>query len=135
MQPADAIHRATSLGGEVGHVERLASVSGIAPPQRHELIEGETQPLGAIAFEMSWHEIHWESVEACLNGRVRCKSVSGARDGQRQRKSFAWIIHIACGTLQDGKRRVAFVEMAHLRVNRKRAQQAPATDSAHLLLL
>ena len=81
------------------------------------------------------HERGREAVEARPDGGVGGEEIAGARDGQRHVERLAGFLHEIAGPLQNGERRVAFIEMADFRLEPERAQQTPAADAEEHFLL
>jgi hypothetical protein len=56
---------------------------------------------------------------------MRGKHITGARDREGLRKSYPRVLHVGTGAFEHGERRMAFVQMAHLRADIERTQQSP----------
>ena len=116
VQPADAVDGAAAPNRQVGHVEWLGRIVAVSPSQRQQILERNRKFLLGILFEILLHQIGSETVKARLDRSVGGEKVSGARNRQRQIEWLLVIRHVGAGSFQHRERRMAFVEMANLRL-------------------
>ena len=116
MQTADGIDRTASAQRQIRHVERLGHIVRVLASQGEQLLDGDAQPLFGVMREVLFDERGRKQVGAGGHRRVGGEQVSGARGGQGGLERLARLLHEIARALQDGKCRMAFVEMANLRL-------------------
>ena len=111
-----------------------ASSAALTRPKANKSSSGIRSTSCAYCGQILTNQIGREPVETGIDGRMRRKYIAGTgdREGVCERKSG--VLHIAAGPFEHGERRMPFVEVAHLRLNAERAQQAPAGDTKNQLL-
>jgi hypothetical protein len=82
VKTAHAVCRSASPHREVGHIERLAIISGIHTAQRQQLGERDPQLILRVAGEVSTDEIGGESIETRIHSRMGRKHISGTCNGE-----------------------------------------------------
>ena len=66
---------------------------------------------------------------------MRGEEIARARDGQRHLEGLPGVLHETARALQHRKGGVAFVQVADLRLDAQRREQAPAADPEQQFLL
>ncbi|HTQ23323.1 MAG TPA: hypothetical protein VMI09_01420 [Candidatus Binataceae bacterium] len=135
MELAYRIDRAASADRKIGHVERLTSVLGIVAAQRQKVPEIDSEHVIGIASQVALDHCRIDAVEPGRNRSMGCKEIAGARSGQRNLERLSVLDHEFTCAFEYGKSRVAFVQMADFRFETDGAEQSPAADAEHQLLL
>ena len=143
VQSAHSVDGAAASDGEVGHVERLVlfrrgpSVLDrrlVTLPQGEEAgnVDAET---GRIAAHILLHQMTRKAVETRLDRGVGREEVARSGGGHGHVEIHPVVSHEAAGPFEDGKGRMALVEMADVGLQTQLAQDLPAAyPQDHLLL-
>ena len=135
VQSAHAVDGSTAVYRQMRHVEKFGSIVGVLLSQRQQLPYRNTQLLFGIAGQILLDQRGGETVKAGGDRGVRGKQI--ARTGHRQcgfEVQSAFLHKVPCA-FQHGKRRMAFIQVAHLRFDAERHQQLPAADAQQYFLL
>src|SRR5450631_2586779 len=63
------------------------------------------------------------------------EQIPRSRDAERDLEGLSGLLHVIAGPFQYGKRRMTFIEMAHLRLDSESPQQSPTGDPEQQFLL
>ena len=131
MQLAHAVDRATAAYRQVRHIEGFLVVVGILPSQGHQVPEREAQLTFGVIAEMLPHQVRREAIETRGHGGVRGEEIPSPGHLERHVEGLPGCPHEIRGPLQDGEGGVAFIQVAHFRIDPQGAQQPPAADAQH----
>ena len=135
VQATHTIHGAAPANGQVRHVETLRRVVRFLAAQGKQLVQRDAEFLLGIGTEIFLDEGRGETVKAGGHCRVGGEEVPRSSDGQRDFEGLRRLLHETVCSFQHGKGRMPFVQMTHLRLEAERAEQPPAADPEHHLLL
>ena len=135
MQTADGIDAPAAPDGQVGHVEALRRVVGVAAAQGQHVVDRNAKLFRGVPSQVLFDEGRSEPVKAGGDRRVGGEKVPRARRGQSDGEWLGGLFHEIAGAFQHRQRRVPLVEVTHFRVDAKGVQQAPAADAEENFLL
>ena len=90
------------------------AIAWVLPSQGEQIIKRDGELLLRIATEIFADEFGIEAVKSGGDRGMGGEEISRPGDVQGQIKGFLMIFHIAARPFENGKRRMAFVEMANL---------------------
>ncbi len=133
VQLTDAVDARAAARREVRHVERLVPVVGVGAPETEQRI-GLQAAEACVVEPVLLHQVRREGVERDRDRRVRREHVAGASRPQGGEEVAVAACGEAARPLDRGKRRMSFVQVAHLDVEFERFEGPPAADAEHDLL-
>ena len=99
------------------------------------MFEWDSQLLFRVLVEILGQELGIKAVESRGDRGVGGEQISRAGYGHRKLEGHFVVFHITAGTFQNGERSMAFVQVAHLRLQAESPQQTPTTDAQYDFLL
>src|SRR5262249_40870354 len=112
------------------HGEALVAIETIAAPQRHELLEIDTD-FGTVSGKIVIHDAGIEEVDARGHRSVGGKNVACASRLQGLVEIEFFVAHVKPDLLQREEGRVAFIHVKHGGLEPHRLQGTHPTDSKH----
>ena len=110
-------------------------ITGSCVPIASKCSNGMASSSSVYWWRYLSQELRIETVESRGDGGVGGEQISRAGHGHGQFERHLVILHVAAGSFENGERSVAFVQVAHLRLEAESPQQAPAADTQDDLLL
>jgi hypothetical protein len=135
VQAAYAIHGPAPADCQIRHVERLRGIGGVLAAKGQQIVKRDPQLLFGIPAKVLLDQRGSKTVKTGGHRRVRGEEITRSGDRQCDFKGLPGLFHEGAGTLQNGERRVTFIQVTDLRLEPERAQQPPATDPEQHFLL
>ena len=112
-----------------------AGVAGVLAPEAEHALDAHAEPLTGVVAEIARDEARLVAVEAGRDGCVGREEVAGTRHAERGLEVDTGLLHEEARPLEHGERGMPFVQVTDLGIDPEAAQQAPAADAEHDLLL
>ena len=104
-------------------------VAGFCLPIFEQFVKRNARVHPAHSGQDTADELRVKAIESSGDRSVGRKDIASPRNGQSQIERLCMILHVAVRSFQHCKCSVAFIEMADLRLQAKRAQQTPSADA------
>ena len=135
MQTAHPIHRPAAADCQIGHVETLRRVARILAAQGQQILKGDAEFLLGMTAEVLFDECRRETIEAGGHCRVSGEEITRSCGRQCDFEGLPCLFHEVVGALQNGERRMAFIQMTDFRLDAQRTKQPPSADPEEQFLL
>src|ERR1035441_541436 len=135
MELAHSIDLTAAANRKICHVEGLRIVFRILPSHGEQVIHRYCKLIHCVVAQIRANEFGIEAVEACTDGGVRGEYITGPRDSDGKIEWLLVFLHVGACSFKRGKRCMAFVEMANIRLQSNCPQQTPTSDAEDNLLL
>ena len=109
--------------------------AGFWRPRASKFVKRQCRASFGISAEVLLDQRGSKTVKTRGHRRVGGEEIARSCDRQRHFEGLPCLFHEIAGTLQDGERRVPFVQVTNLRLNPERAEQSPSADPEQQFLL
>jgi hypothetical protein len=134
VQTTHTVYTPAAANGEISHIERFLCIRLIRASQGQYLLDIGTEFVSRVRAEVSLDQLRRKTIKAGRHRHMGRKHVPRPRNGHGDIERQAGIPPQRPRALEDGERRVSFVEMTDFGTQSKRMQQPPTTDAQQQLL-
>ena len=112
-----------------------AESEALPAAESQQILKCNAQLLFCVSFKVLRDQGGFEAVEAGGHRSMGGEEIPGTGGRQRGFEGLPCLFHEGASALQNGERRMPFVEVADLGLDSQRAQQAPSADAEQQFLL